>query len=259
MGNNISVSDDVNLISHIMFYDNKETKYSTLRGKSSKDEIAEIKSDILDKIEMNESKQLCCILCNSYDKTNLSLGDSALNDGILTYYTILKRDYKPYLYHDPTNAETKHIITKFLKLGCDKLIVYFIGHGKRIVTNDKIITYMQCVDGNDISNTEITQIVLNNNTAKKLTLISDCCHSGSVYDIESREDIITIAACQDTQSSKQDYINHRGNGVFTYYFWKYSVIENDINDALELKVAIDKKTKAYRQECKFNFLTENVL
>ena len=95
------------------------------------------------------------------------------------------------------------------------------------------------------------------NNCKNLRLIADCCHSGSIYDIPSREDIITISACTDNQTAKQDWINHKGNGVFSYYFWKY--IPRCENNGKLLKEKINTKLKKYYQSCVFNYLTDKVI
>lgn len=262
MGQEVSVSSDINIINHVIHYDGKQSRSPLLRSlKSSREEIKNIKSNPMDDISADddsEEKKICIIICNSYDHTPYALGDCALNDGILSFYEISKFGYKAYLYHDITKAEFKHILLKALRTNADKLVVYYIGHGTRARNRNEKDGWDECIlcmDG-AIVDDELANIVLKNNQCKKVSLISDCCHSGSIYDIPSREDIITLGACQDDQTAKQDWIDHRGNGVFSYYFWKF--VKN-VNDATNLKKKIDAKIHPYRQECVFNFLTDEVL
>lgn len=266
MGQEVSVSADINVVNHIIHYDNKQSKNPLLRAvKSSKEEIKNIQSKPTDSLELDEDRdegeqKLCVIICNSYDHTPYALGDCALNDGILTFYEISKMGYKTYLFHDVTKAEFKHVLVKSLQTKVDKLVVYYIGHGTR--TRDKNKNEKDgwnecilCMDGTIVDD-ELSELITKNNKCKKVSLISDCCHSGSIYDIPPREDIITLGSCQDDQTAKQDWIDHRGNGVFSYYFWKF--VKSD-NYSKTLREKINVKIKPYRQQCVFNYLTDEVL
>jgi hypothetical protein len=81
---------------------------------------------------------------------------------------------------------------------------------------------------------------------RELILISDCCHSGTIFDVGTNEGykrknipVISIGACMDNQTAKQDWIDRKGNGVFSHYFWKAvngGVEEGKVIDAVNEKV-----------------------
>jgi hypothetical protein len=57
-------------------------------------------------------------------------------------------------------------------------------------------------------------------------LISDCCHSGTIWDIPDNPDkfpkgVIRISAALDDQTAKQTEMEKSDHGLFSYYFWKF--------------------------------------
>lgn len=261
MGQEVSVSADINIVNHIIHYDKKKSKTHILRGgASSSDEIKNLKSCPSYPLFNVDAKKACIIFCNSYDHTPYALGDSALNDGILTYYEMVKRDYSVYLYHDTTKEEFKSLLAQSLQLAVDKLVIYYIGHGTQVrdLTGDENDRYDECVVcmNGKVVDDELSRIIMKNKRAKQVVLISDCCHSGTIYDVTPREDIITIGACLDNQTAKQDWIDHRGNGIFTYYFWKYV---KDHNDSESLQKKMNVKLAPYMQKCAFSYAMSEVV
>ena len=91
---------------------------------------------------------------------------------------------------------------------------------------DKWDECILCMDGTIVDD-ELADLVLRNNRCKKVLFVSDYCHSGSIYDIPPREDIITLGACHYFKTVI------RGNGMFSYYFWKF--VKDDDNDVTSLK------------------------
>ena len=267
MGQDISISNDVNIItSHVTTIegnvnDNKVMKKTRSLNLSPRKQIMNIAVDSIPEKYKNQSNcKLALIFCNSYYGTKYDLGDCAINDGLLCYNEFKSYNYKTYVFYDITSVKFKEILKLSLSLNLDKLAIYFIGHGTQTKdkNGDEKDGKDECLVFKDklVVDDEISEIVNEKNTCKKLTLISDCCHSGSIYDIPPRSDIITISACNDSQTAKQDWINHKGNGVFSYYFWKYLP---ESNDGKILKEKINRKLKKYSQTCVFNYLTDEVI
>ena len=57
---------------------------------------------------------------------------------------------------------------------------------------------------------------------------------------------IGFGACMDTQTAKQDWIERKGNGVFSRYFWK-GVVEGKLWGK-ELLEYVNEKVKVYQQK-----------
>lgn len=266
MGQDISISNDVNVItSHVTIIEgniNNNKVMEKIRSSSNispRKQILNISVDSMPKNILN--RKVALIFCNSYYGTKYDLGDCAINDGLLCYNKFKSYNYETFIFYDITSIKFKEILRMSLGLNLDKLTIYFIGHGTQIKdkNGDEVDCKDECLVFKDklVSDDEISEIVNEKNTCKKLTLMADCCHSGSIYDIPSRSDIITISACNDSQTAKQDWINHKGNGVFSYYFWKY--LSKCNNDGKILKDKLNIKLKKYSQTCIFNYLTDEVI
>lgn len=266
MGQDISISNDINIItSHVTTIEgninnNKVMKkMRSLSNLSPRKQIMNIAVDSIPNDILN--RKVALIFCNSYYGTRYDLGDCAINDGLLCYNEFISYNYETFIFYDITSIKFKEILEKTLKLNLNKLVIYFIGHGTQTKdkNNDEVDGKDECLVFKDkcVVDDEIANVVNKYNNCEKLTLISDCCHSGSIYDIPSRSDIITISACNDSQTAKQDWINHKGNGVFSYYFWKYLPECN--NDGKILNDKLNAKLKKYSQTCMFNYLTDEVI
>lgn len=267
MGQDISLDNNINIVtSHITkiegsIKDNKVMKKTRSSNMSPRKQIMNIAVDSIPEMRQDLSNcKLALIFCNSYYGTKYDLGDCAINDGLLCYNEFESYHYKTFLFYDVTSIKFKEILKISLGLKLDKLTIYYIGHGTQIkdVNGDEKNGKDECLVFKDklVVDDEISKIVNEKNTCKKLTLIADCCHSESIYDIPPRSDIITISACKDSQTAKQDWINHKGNGVFSYYFWKYLP---ECNDGKILKDKLDNKLNKYSQTCMFNYLTDEVI
>ena len=196
---------------------------------------------------------LALIFCNSYTGTHLDLADCALNDGILAYNSYKLYGYTPYLYHDISKREFKLIIETFLSAETDKLSIYFIGHGSQTSDcsgdeADRRDEVFVLKDGHVVDD-EIYSLIQKYNKSKQLTLISDCCHSGSIFDIPASSPILTISACTDSQSAAQYWFERKGNGCFSYYFWKYM---KESRDSKVILPKINEKLKPFSQCCTLN-------
>lgn len=194
-----------------------------------KDEIVKIKSNTNIDFANMKDKYLALIFCNSYEGTHYSLGDCAINDGILSYDWFNNLGYNTFCFHDILSMEAVNILNKAVNSGCKRLAVYFIGHGVNSFDNngdeedgkDEFFVFKDRYMRDD----DMRKILNSNKDLKELVLMSDCCHSGTIFDVEERfypgKNVISICAACDHQTAKQDWIERKGNGVFSYYWWKY--------------------------------------
>ena len=252
MGNNIGVSCNINIV-NTKTLDTKNTCHA-----------CEILLDFSEVVCTNYilhtalaeeygrlHKNIAIIYCNSYDGTCYSLGDCAKNDGVLAYKKLSEYDYDVILYHDLSKENILSILKQLLKLRCEHILVYYIGHGTIAYTNQSKFEQ----SGFDsayytttgiITDNELEDLIVNETTEcdiRQFRFISDCCHSGSMYDFGDDDykkyNMVSVGACGDAATAKQDYICRRGHGIFSYYFWKYyepgielHELINKINDKL---------------------------
>lgn len=196
------------------------------------------------------------IYCNSYHGTANDLGDCAINDGLLTYDSLTAYGFKCFLFYDCMKDDCLKSLTSVIKSpSIDQVCVYFIGHGTRSrdVTGDEVDGYDELLVFRDgmIRDDRIAEDIVKaypiNMPKKRLLLISDCCHSGTIFDTETilksskGIPVVSVSACQDTETAKQEWFGfgvsqngslmgsqngntpariYKGNGVFSHYFWK---------------------------------------
>lgn len=274
MGNNISVSKTINInTNNVMQITKTNTKYLThtmIANSSLAKTIPRTVCDdfnnkvnsykILDSIKqvangftlpksLTTNDKICFICCNSYENTRYILGEPAVNDGLLSYIHLEKLGYKVYLFHDLKRKQFSNIFKEFINANVKNVCVYYIGHGTTThdSNGDETDGKDEClyfVDGLIIDDDLYDLINKCKNKSNQLILLTDCCHSGTIYDCPDRQDVLTISAAADNQTAKQDWIERRGQGIFTYYLWKYYSNNISIKD---LESKMNNKLRQYQQ------------
>lgn len=200
------------------------------------------------------NSKIALIICNDYIGTSNSLGDVPMKDAELMYETFSQFNYKVVVVHNITCNQYRYLL-KLCSIKLKHLIIYYIGHGTQIhdINGDESDGLDECLFFLDglITDDESASIIEEYKQCDKLTLFSDCCHSGTIYDIPDRDDIVCISACLDTQTAKQ--IN---NGMFTYYLSKYL---KQFNDTEHLTKALNQKLSIYDQFVITNTHDDNII
>lgn len=271
MGNNISVSCNINIATTKII----DTK-NTLRTREILPDLSEIActNHVLHTVLAEKygrlHKNIAIVYCNSYDGTCYSLGECAKNDGVLAYKKLSEYDYDVIVYHDLSKEDMLSTLKQLLKLQCEHILVYYIGHGTITYTNQSkfeqsgfdsaYYTKTGIIIDNELKDLIASERV--NTKIQQFRFISDCCHSGSMYDFADDDykkyNMVAVGACGDTETAKQDYICRRGHGIFSYYFWKF------YEPGIELHELIDKindKLAVYKQsaEVSTDLEVKNVL
>ena len=212
------------------------------------------------------------IVINTYVGTYNSLGDGPMNDG----YTMAKMLYKTYGYQiyyimDTKKASFLEKLRYFLQTVENELVVYYVGHGTYVKdkNGDESDGYDEAMvfsDGNLIDDILIKTVIDYKNENSKCILVSDCCHSGTIWDIQSGlhfakqlpSNIMSISAATDKQTSKQTYIESMEQGIFTYNINK--VLKNEPNlTPLQLKEKLTSVLKPYKQTITIATTSEEML
>lgn len=217
-------------------------------------------------------KRIALIVCNSYAGHQYALGEPAVNDGLLAFYALSAEfGYECFMFHDPTITMFTEAVKRMLSFEVEHVVVYYIGHGTSVrdVNGDEIDGFDEAFvfraqpsnipqaewfrqktsNGHGITtfiDDEMKRLLLNKK-CQKVTVISDCCHSGTICDLDGkRSDIVSISACADNQTAKQDWFERKGNGVFSYYFWKAVTAKNNYVDVRD---NVNRKLTPYNQHC----------
>lgn len=174
----------------------------------------------------------CLILCNSYKSPKYQLGVGPINDAITVAANHKYMGYKVYFLHDPHHT----LFLKFLKVFLEKvnqyLTIFFTGHGAQIkdTSGDEEDGYDEVMvfDSGYIVDDELAEYINKYHKGMAHTiLLSDCCHSGTIWDIPESlrkaerwpANIMSISASNDSQTAKQITIKQNNQGIFTFNFW----------------------------------------
>ena len=220
-------------------------------------------------------KALLCGL--NYIDTNAELS-GCINDVENTKKMLIEQyDYKPenilILSDNSLIKPTKENIIKYLKelvaeSEYNQLYFHYSGHGSYILdrnsdeddNKDECLIPLDYMDSGFISDDQIKNIVTKLSPEKKLVMVIDACHSGTMVDLRYKMDclsvnqnekhdnldddtylfkdwsydfqisqdnkyscesnIMTLSGCRDAQTSADAFINRKFQGALTYHFLK---------------------------------------
>ena len=202
---------------------------------------------------ITDDSKVAVLFVNSYLNRSFCLGEDVCNDGILCAERFKKLGYQVYVYFDVSVYLFAELFRGFISRKFKELVVYFTGHGMSVddFSGDE-------KDGKDealvfkdgaILDDDLKRL-LKANKNDKLVLLTDCCHSGTIFDCETDDKITTFSAAYDSETAKQTRIEKKGNGVFTYYLWKYwDMCGGKLSTLSDM---VNKKLEKYHQRCNYN-------
>lgn len=252
--------------------DNKNSKFThrkfqrIRKGSSHKKalkSLAEIGISLNDKkvtsIPIDKLDKVCLILINSYRDRKHDLGVGPLNDGCLVGLKHYRLGYKVFYLYDPRREEFLTYFGYFLKNTEKALTVFYSGR-------DTIVTGIHGIEFKDgtLSNDSICDIIANNcNSEVNVMLISDCCSSGSVFDINigierfNSCNLKIFSLSIDKTTSPESKEGKETQGLFTFYLCKYiSIIPNiSPNHLVEL---INTSVKRFKAICSCQTTTKEL-
>lgn len=198
-----------------------------------------------------DEEKVALLFINSYLGTSFSLGDGPCNDGLTMRKQLKDRGYECFIYFDIDARSFLDVMASFTSAPFKRLVIYYSGHGTYF--NDKSGDE---TDGRDeafvfkdaaILDDDLNTLIRTANKDCELLLLSDCCHSGSIFDLdESLPNVLAVSAAQDDETAKQTRIERKDQGVFTYYFWK---LIDETKSIAEIKDRLNYKLSKYHQHC----------
>lgn len=209
----------------------------------------------------NEHRKCVLICCNTYNKPEYSLGVGPMNDTLAVTSFMRNIGFQVFFIHNPTPNEFLHYFKHFV--GCTKeyLLVYYTGHGGSIENtnnnekNDKAEVLI--FDENFITDDILSEAIANSGKPESSTVcfLNDCCHNGSIFNFElgyfkgmrMPPKIFSISAIREPKSSTQTSVGQKDQGIFTFYFFKLLLIDNELTP-LSIEPKINQYLEKYNQK-----------
>lgn len=199
------------------------------------------------------------VCINTYVGTRMSLGEGPMNDGYNISKCLKTLGFVVYYIVNPKKKNYLDKLAYFFKNTKGHLSIFYAGHGTyekdydgdEADGNDEALVF---VDGNVIDDTLAKSLSDNKNPSSKITFITDCCHSGSIWDLQSKVmkdrpipvNCVSISAASDKQTSKQTVVERMEQGMFSYHFRK-AVLANKTITPTALKTTMAANLRKYGQ------------
>lgn len=182
-------------------------------------------------IKMKKAVYICC---NTYTRPDYSLGVGPMNDSITVATYLAKIGFKIYFVHNPKSTEFIKYLKHMLDNTQDQLLVYYTGHGASVDDKngdeedgkDEALVF----DDNFVIDDTLADVLASSSKPDncKCILLNDCCHSGSIWDLQSKsfqgrtlpKNTMSLSAARDSQTAKQTSMDGNDQGIFTFYFFK---------------------------------------
>jgi hypothetical protein len=209
-------------------------------------------------------RRVCFITVNSYTNPSVTLGTGPISDACTVASAAKYAGIDCYFIHNATRSDFLRWFDKFLSEASSCLFFYYVGHGTQVPSSngdeaDQMDEAYYFEDGVVIDDVLLDHLIKNKNKQSTVILISDCCHSGSIWDLtdyakDPPPRVISIAAAQDSQTSKQivvdkevlNVVSRVEAGVFTSGM--FGALKANIRlTPLELKAKLDSQLKKYQQ------------
>ena len=210
-------------------------------------------------VNVGSLNRVCFLMCNTYTRSDYHLGVGPLNDAYTVASNHHKMGFTIYFLHNSTKEEFIEYLKLFLKHTKKELTIFFTGHGASVKdkNGDESDGFDEAMvfDKGYIVDDDLAKILRENANGKtRIILLTDCCHSGSIWDIQSCKklgikmppNIISLSAAKDSQTAKQTTIGKKSQGIFTYFFWKF-VNEDPKITPKQLEGKINPSIKNFNQ------------
>lgn len=175
-------------------------------------------------------KRCVLICCNTYTRPDYSLGVGPMNDALAVAGFMKQLGFDLYFCHNPTSDEFLDYFFHFLKATKEYLVVYYTGHGASVkdTNGDETDGYDEALvfDDNFVIDDKLAEIICKcgKPESSKVCLFSDCCHSGTIYDLKPGSsmppNVFSLSAARDSETAKQTSVDGKDQGIFTFYFFK---------------------------------------
>ncbi len=199
------------------------------------------------------------ICCNTYTTKGYELGEGPMNDAIQIAEHMAGLGYKLFFLHNPKACLFVPWLGYFFENTTEALLVYYTGHGASVADDDGdeddgFDEAFVFDDKRYVRDDDLLECIQQRKTNDDLrvVLLSDCCHSGSIYDLQSERrknlppNVVSLSAARDSQTAKQTSIGGTDQGIFTHYFLKL-LSDDPAMTPKRMKKKIDEHISKYDQ------------
>lgn len=217
------------------------------------------------------SDKILFVCCNTYTLPKYQLGVGPLNDSITCAINHIRRGYKVYFLHNTTPHVFLRWLRYILKNFNNTLSIFYTGHGASVPDSsgdeeDGFDEAMVFDKGYVLDDDLLKNLLSYAKNGKRILLLTDCCHSGSIWDIQSGSymklklppNIVSISAAKDSQTAKQTKMNQKDQGIFSYFFWKF-LNENPKLSPKEIEKKMNENLAKYKQAIEITSSSKGLL
>jgi hypothetical protein len=231
--------------------------------------LNEIDPTTVEKHRFGRLHRVCFIVVNTYEVPRYRLGPGPLNDSLTVAQHLVELGHRVCFLHNTTPAHFKKWLEFFLQNVTESLFIFYTGHGASIPDRDgdeedgkdEVMVF----DKGYVKDDDLAICLRNFKKVDRLVLLSDCCHSGTIWDLDRRPtdapfppNILSISAAEDSQTAKQTKVEKMDQGIFTYFFWdQYD--EDPMITPLEMKELINEDMKKFKQKLMATTTSEEML
>lgn len=131
-----------------------------------------------------------------------------MNDALAVAGYMKQLGFELYFCHNPTSNDFKRYFLHFLNYSQEYLVVYYTGHGASVkdTNGDEDDGFDEALvfDDNFVID-DLAEIITKSGKpeSSKVCLFSDCCHSGTIYDLKEGSEMPSFSLFQQQKILKQ--------------------------------------------------------
>jgi hypothetical protein len=236
---------------------------NTIEGaRSALEIVAQNLNDIdpasLNPRELGRLDRVCFLVVNTYEKKEYRLGPGPLNDSLTVAEHLSDVRHRIGFLHNTKPAHFLKWLRFLLENVTDSLFLFYTGHGASIRdrSGDEADGYDEVIvfDSGYIVDDQLADYLKQYTKVKRVVLMSDCCHSGTIWDIpedpeklsEFPKNLLSISSSMDSQTAKQTKLESKDQGIFTFYFWDFFDEDPEITPR-EIEGLVNGRIRRYNQ------------
>jgi hypothetical protein len=161
---------------------------------------------------------------NTYTSYRLNLGTCPLNDALLFAKRLKKFGFAVYFLHNPHARNFLRYLDVFFRNVTGQLVLYYVGSGNGALTDEEGTDEAFVFDDGPVYEDDlVTHLIENKNATSEVILVTDACHSGTIWDIQDgtvkgRElpaGVLSISASSAGPNARQITNGRTEYGAFT--------------------------------------------
>ena len=225
---------------------------------------------VSDSILKGIKSKILFIIVNTYTRPQYKLGVGPLNDSITVSVNHKKMGYKVVFLHNSTPNHFLEWLKFILKKNKSDLTIFYTGHGSSVkdASGDELDGFDEAMifDNGYVLDDQLAKYLANYAHGQRIILLTDCCHSGSMWDIQSQpsmkdvipQNILSISSAKDSQTAKQTKIRQVDQGLFTFYFWDFLDKEPNLS-IKQMESKINPMIGMFKQHLEYATTTPSML